>query len=147
LVRTTKVQVMLAQFAQVANGLVNMMGTGWTIMPPQQPQGYFLAGTIDMPWDAAGVEHNFRFVLLDDQGKPIENENGEDVKVDGQFNLAPAAGIPKGTPLTLPLAIPIGPLMHEPGARYEWRLEVNDETHEEWRLGYTVAREAQAHVS
>jgi hypothetical protein len=50
-----------------------------------------------------------------------------------------------GTPMDAPFAINLGPLMIPPGGRYEWRLEINGETDEDWRLAFTTrAAHAQA---
>ena len=139
--RINKVTLMLAQFAKATtNGMLDVMGGGWTQVGPQ-PSPYFLAGLVELPWDAAGIEHTARFDLLDDQGKPVTNEgpDGEQAPVyaEGQFHVAPAPGTRRGTPLTVPFAIPIGAMQLPPG-RFEWRLEVDGEAHEDWRLGFTV---------
>lgn len=47
----------------------------------------------------------------------------------------------------MPLAIPIGPLSLTPDARFEWRFEIDDEAHEDWRLGFTTLPEAQSQVA
>jgi hypothetical protein len=146
MVRRTKVTVMLAQFAQaLPNGIVNIMGGGLTLLPPSFPV-VFIAGMVELPWDAAGVHHNMRFELLDDQGLAVQGDNGP-IMFDGQFDVAPNAGLKRGTPLCMPLAIPIGPLSLTPDARFEWRFEIDDEAHEDWRLGFTTLPEAQSQVA
>ena len=50
-------------------------------------------------------------------------------------------GIEPGTPLELPLAVNSGPLPLEPGSRYEWRLSIDGEGDEDWRLAFSVRLE------
>ena len=50
-------------------------------------------------------------------------------------------GIKPGTPLELPLAVNSGPLPLEPGSRYEWRLSINGEGDDDWRLAFSVRAE------
>ena len=140
MVRNTKVTLMLAQAAQDANGLLNVLGAGWTQIVPGSP--FAIAGIIEMPWDAAGVRHKFRMELLDDQGKPVIVETPEHgpqpVAVEGGFDLAPNPGIKRGTPLSIPLALNLPPTALAPESRFEWRLEIDGETHEDWRLGFNT---------
>jgi len=37
------------------------------------PAPFAIAGTMEFPWEAAGVPQKVRFDLLDDQGKPVMN--------------------------------------------------------------------------
>jgi hypothetical protein len=146
MLRNTKVTLMLAQAAQAANGLLNVLGAGWTVIGPGTP--FAIAGIIEMPWEAAGVQHRFMFELLDDQGKPVVGQtpegDEEPVRIGGGFDLAPNPGIKKGTPLSMPIAINLPPPQLEAGARYEWRLEIDGETHEDWRLGFGTQPESQS---
>jgi len=50
------------------------------------------------------------------------------------------AGIKPGTALDFPVAINSGPLPLEPGL-YEWRLSINGEGDEDWRLAFSVRAE------
>src|SRR4051794_6393845 len=131
---------MLAQAAQaVPNGTVSVLGAGWTQIGIGSP--FAIAGIIEMPWEAAGEEHRFRLELLDDQGKPVmvETDQGEQpVCIEGGFNVAPQPGLKRGTPLSLPLALNMPPQPLAAGSRYEWRLDVDGESHEDWRLGFNT---------
>ena len=53
------------------------------------------------------------------------------------------AGIKPGTPLELPLAVNSGPLALDPGGRYEWRLTIDGEGDEDWRLAFSVRVEEE----
>lgn len=146
MVRRVKLSLMLAQAASDAGGLLHVINGGWTQMGPE-PMPYAIAGTMELPWDSAGVPQKIRFELLDDQGKPIMNgdpEGKQPVRVDGEWNVAPAPGVPRGTPLSSPIAINLPPQALTPGCRYEWRAEINGETHEDWRLGFAIRPDAQS---
>lgn len=143
-VRSTKVTAMLAQWAQVhPSGTVNIMGGGLTVIPHEVPV-IFIAGNIQVGWDAIGVTHSMRFELLDDQGLPVFNAAAEAIVVEAQFSVAPQPGIPRGTPLVMPLAMGVSPLQLTPASRYEWQWEVDGESHEDWSLGFSTMPEAQS---
>jgi hypothetical protein len=143
--RQTKATLMLADYAQTADGKLNVIGGGWTITGPRLSP-FALVALIEMPWDAAGERHTARFELIDDQGRPVlvETEEGEQpLTIEAQFDLAPSPGVKRGTPLTMPIAINLSPPPPiPPGGRYEWRLDVDGETHEEWRIGFNTRPEA-----
>lgn len=146
MVRSTRVSIVLAQFAQVADGMVNMLGGGVTVMGPMAGP-FAIAGVIEMPWEAAGVPHKLRFDLLDDQGAPFmvpTPDGSQPLRIEGQFDLAPQPGIKRGTPLTMPIAINLPAQPFAPGTRYEWRLEIDGETHEDWRLGFATRPDFQS---
>lgn len=147
--RDAKVTMFLADYAQVADGKLNTIGGGWTIIgQPQVP--YYIAMLIEMPWTSAGVRHTLKLELIDDEGCAVTvrtpEGNDEPVTIAGQFDLAPAVGLKRGTPLVLPAALPIPPFPLAPGGRYEWRLEVNGQTHEDWRIGFSTRPDAQSNV-
>lgn len=134
----------LAQYAQaLPNGIVNIMGGGLTVIPPKLPV-VFIAGSVQFDWGAIGTPHAIRVDLLDEHGDAVPGQNGDPVVVTGQANVAPAPGLPFGAPLALPLAIPVGPLELEPQARHEFKLTLDDESHEDWTLGFITAPEAQS---
>src|SRR4051794_30351876 len=96
-----------------------------------------------MPWEAAGEMHEVRFDLLDDQGKPVTFETPvgteEPLVITVQAPLAPGPETKRGTPLTLPIAFNLSPPPPIPaGGRYEWRIEVDGETHQDWRIGFNT---------
>lgn len=147
MVRSTKVTVHLAQFAQaLPNGTVNIMGGGLTVIPAELPV-VFIAGTLRFGWESIGSPHAIHFELLDDQGLPVAGQDEKPVVVDGQVNVAPAPWIKRGTPLTVPLALGFGPLKLAPGSRYEWKFDIDGESHEDWSLGFSTMPEAQSQAA
>jgi hypothetical protein len=139
-----KVMVMLAQFAQaLPNATVNIIGGGITAIPSKVPV-LFIAGTIQAGWGVIGSNHTFRIELQDEHGTHVTNDQGEPILVEGEFSMAPAPGIPFGTPLSLPLLVPITPPELTPGTRYEFKLAIDGQASEDWNLGFVVMPEAQS---
>jgi hypothetical protein len=148
--KNAKATLLLAQYAQVADGMLNVIGGGWTVIGAQ-PAPYFIAGLIELPWGAVGVQHTLKLELIDGDGNPVclKQPDGttKELVIDGQFDVAPSPGTKRGTPLVLPLAIPVPPCELAPGERYEWRLEVDGEAHVDWRIGFATRPEAQSNVA
>ena len=138
MIRQNRVTLLLAQAVNEAGGLLNVLGAGWNRVTNGLP--YAIAAIVEMPWESAGVHHRFRLELLDADGKPVltDGPDGEvAVMVEGGFDVAPQPGVERGSPLNQPIAINLPPQVVEPG-RYEWRFELDGETHEDWRFGFRV---------
>jgi len=63
---------------------------------------------------------------------------GQPLRIDGTFQATPAPGVKPGTPIDVPLAFNFGPQPIEPGSRYEWRLTIDGETHDDWRVAFST---------
>ena len=88
----------------------------------------------------------FLSALLKKPFLPVEADEEERQIVfldDVEFEVGRPAGIKPGTPLELPLAVNSGPLALEPGGRYEWRLTIDGEGDEDWRLAFSVRVEEE----
>ena len=134
------------EFAQgdsvsAAEGKLYILGGGWSITGPD-PTPSAIAAYIQVPWDRTNVEHTFRLDLVDSDGGPVlleTDEGGEDpVAIEGAFEVGRPPGVKPGTSIDVPLAITVGPLPLPPGGRYEWRLSINEEGHEDWRLPFST---------
>jgi hypothetical protein len=133
-----KVTVLLADYAKVSDGKLDVLGAGWSMINAQGPFGFFVAALFQIPWDQTNMEHAFRLELLDADGRPVATADGTDtLRVDGQFEAGRPAGLRPGTPVDAPLVVPFGPLLLESG-RYEIRLTINGETKEDWFVAFTV---------
>jgi len=137
--RTT---LLLADYARVADGKLDVIGGGWSIMNTSGPFGFYVAALFQIPWDQTNTKHTFTFELLDADGNGVPTGDGEDtVHADGEFEAGRPAGLMIGTPVDLPLVVPFGPLVVEPG-RYEIRLTINGETKENWFVAFSVRHAA-----
>jgi hypothetical protein len=153
-VQPVKVTMLLADFAQVADGKLTVVGGGWSLTGPE-PAPFGIAILVHVPWDQANRRHTLRLELVDADGQavtiPVEaNEDGEGDEQpivfldDIEFEVGRPAGLKPGTPLELPLAVNSGPLPLDPGGRYEWRLSIDGESDEDWRLAFSVRIEEEA---
>ena len=128
-----KVTMLLADYAQVADGKLTVVGGGWSLTGPE-PSPFGIAILVHVPWDQANRRHTLRLELVDADGVPVTvpGDDGEEEPVvflnDVEFEVGRPAGIKPGTPLELPLGVNSGPLPLEPGGRYEWRLSINGES-------------------
>jgi len=132
--------MLLADHAQAAEGKLNIIGAGWTLVGPG-PAPFAIAILFEVPWDRANEQHRFRLELVDSDGEPVLTETSageEPLVIEGQFEVGRPPGVKRGTPLPFPLAINMGPQPIAPGGRYEWRLTVDQESDEDWRLAFST---------
>jgi hypothetical protein len=141
-----RVTMLLADFAQVSDGKLTVVGGGWSLTGPD-PVPFGIAILIRVPWDQANQRHVMRLELLDADGIEVEMEtdDGSEPVVffdDVPFEVGRPAGLKPGTPLDFPVAVNSGPLPLEPG-RYEWRLTIDGEADDDWRLPFSVRVEEE----
>jgi hypothetical protein len=144
-----KVSLMLADFAQVAAGKLYINGGGWSIMGPQ-PTPFAIVLDVKVPWHAINIEHALRIELLDADGQPVEIETPDGpqpLRLDGRFQATPAPNVKPGTQIDLPLAFNLPPQPIPAGGRYEWRLSIDGETDEDWRLVFSTRPEPAGEAS
>ena len=107
--------MLLADFAQVADGKLTVVGGGWSLSGPE-PTPFGIAILVHVPWDQANRRHTLRLELVDADGEPVTvpGDDGEEAPIvfldDVEFEVGRPAGIKPGTPLELPLAVNSGPL-------------------------------------
>jgi hypothetical protein len=138
-----KVTLLMADFARVANGKLDVIGGGWSVMNAQGAFGFFVAALFQIPWDQTNAKHTFRLELLDADGQAVPVSDDEAVRAEGEFEVGRPAGLRPGTPVDVPLVVPFGPLELDEG-RYELRLTIDEETKEDWFLAFTVRHAASA---
>lgn len=135
-----KVTMLLAEAAQAVEGKLYILGGGWSIIGPD-PAPMAIAIKIEVPWDQANRRHTCRLELLDSDGQPVTVDTplGEQpVVIEAGFEVGRPPGLKAGTPLDLPLAINLAPLSIPPGGRYEWRLTIDGEGDDDWRLAFST---------
>jgi hypothetical protein len=139
-----KVTMLLADFAQVSDGKLTVVGGGWSITGPE-PVPFGIGILVHVPWDLANTRHTLRLELLDADGRSVEvavEGSDEEQPVvffdDVPFEVGRPPGIKPGTPLEFVVAVNSGPLPLEPGGRYEWRLSIDGRQQDDWRLPFSV---------
>jgi hypothetical protein len=137
--------MLLADSAQAVGGKLFVLGGGWSICGPG-PVPMALAIKIEVPWDRTNMRHKGKLELLDSDGEPVlaPTPIGEKpVEVPLDFEVGRPPGLRPGTPIDLALAINIGPIPLPPGVRYEWRLTIDGDTKDDWRVAFTKLAEGQ----
>jgi hypothetical protein len=116
--------VLLADFAQVADGKLYVLGGGWSMCGP----GLFthaLALKIGVPWTETNERHQLQAALLDEDQQPAAyGDPPEPVGFTSEFEVGRPTGWPAGTAIDIPLAVNLGPLHLEPGA-YHWSVRID----------------------
>jgi len=133
-----KVTMMLADAAQAVDGKLYILGGGWSVTGPG-PMPSAIAMKLEVPWSETNKMHKWELTLVNADGRPVlvGSEEGENaIQISGEFEVGRPAGLTPGTPIDLPLAINLGPLVLEPGQRYTWRLTIDDEADENWQVGF-----------
>jgi hypothetical protein len=136
--------MMLADAAQVSEGKLYILGGGWSVAGVG-PLSVAIAIKFEVPWDLTNRPHKWHLALVEEDGAPVRLKLSEDaeatVEVDGAFEVGRPTGLKPGTPMDMPVAINLQlPVALEPDRRYQWRLTVNDDTREEWQIGFTTRK-------
>jgi hypothetical protein len=137
-----KVNLMLADAAQVANGKLYVLGGGWSMIVPGGP--FAVCGIIDIPWHQGTDWHTLKLELIDGDGEAVmvqTPDGGEQPLVAEPPRYRPTIGphVKPGASLGWPFAVNVGPgLPLEPGAIYEWRLTIDGKQEEGWTLPFSV---------
>jgi hypothetical protein len=134
-------QILLADAAQASpDGKVHALGIGWsTTVTPLPPQAVIVL--IKVPWDRSNDKHQAVVELRGSDGEAVEIAGPlgmQPVKIEAEFETGRPPGLPKGTPIDLPLAFNVsGGMPLQPG-RYVWELTIDEETKEGWRAAFLV---------
>jgi hypothetical protein len=137
--------MMLADYAQAVNGKLYIVGGGWNILYVASPTA--VAIQMHVSWDLTNARHTWRLELLDSDGAavvvpgPVEEQA---VALEGDFEVGRPPGAPLGSEQGVVLAINLAPLPLTAGARYEWRLSVNGQSDENWRLPFSFMGQPEA---
>ncbi len=128
-VARVNVTMLLADAAQVADGKLYILGGGWSLTGPD-PTPSAVAIKIEVGWNETDQEHHWELFLEDADGGPVmvETPDGlQPVEIRGELAVGKPEGILEGTPVDVPMAINLGPLVLNPGTRYSWRLLIDGE--------------------
>lgn len=133
-----KVTMMLADAAQVAEGKLNVLGAGWNVTGPG-PAPFAIGIIIEVPWQHTNREHTYRLELVDLDGNGVVLQGMDDpLLFDERFEVGRPPGMRQGSYLPFPRAFNFGPMPLAPGSHFEWRLTIDAETREDWRLPFST---------
>lgn len=142
-----RVMLLLADFAQVAENKLYVMGGGWSVAGPG-PTTMAVAVKIDVPWDQTNLTHRWRLELVDADGQPVPRptpEGDQPIMVSGEFEVGRPSGLPEGTPIDLPMAVNLVGVPLPAHQRLVWKMWIDDETREDWELRFTTRAAAPQH--
>jgi hypothetical protein len=111
--------MLLCDAAQAVNGKLYVLGGGWNVTGPD-PAPSAIAIQIDVPWDRTNTRHTLRLDLVTDDGQPVPvpSPSGQSpAQITAEFEVGRPAGHRAGSPLSVVLAINLGPLPLPTGVR------------------------------
>jgi len=130
--RAMRAIVLLAHSGHLdQNGTVHALGLGWTTSPTPTAQ-HVLIVFVEVEWSELGASFPIRAELVDSDGVRVAHTEQNTIKARRD----PVH--PEGTPVTIPFIATIPPLQLTVGERYQWRVSIADEMHEDWLAGFTV---------
>jgi len=143
-----KVNLMLADSAQVADGKLYVLGAGWSMIVAGGP--FAVCGIIDIPWSEATAWHKLRLELIDADGEPVcvptaDDEVGNPIVVEHPpYRATITPHVEPGSSLQWPFAVNVGPgIPLEPGSLHEWRLTIDGMAEEGWSLPFSTVAQQQ----
>ncbi len=132
--------MLLCDSALVAEGKLFILGGGWTVVGPQ-PTPMAIALKLDVAWTELEDPHHWELFLEDADGKEVVFDTPEGprpVEVRGDFQVGRPQGAIEGVPVSVNMAVNIGPLPFNPGQRFNWKLIVDGQSEEDWALSFST---------
>lgn len=129
--------VLLAHSAELdQSGTVHALGLGWSTTPTPVPQ-HALIIFVEVNWAELGRAFPIRAELVDGDGKRAAKTE------DGVIKARRQPVHPEGTAVTIPFIATVPTLNLAEGQRYQWRVLIDDEMHEDWLASFTVTGESR----
>ena len=136
-----RVKILLADSAEVREGLLFLLGGGWNQTGPA-PQVFAIAGVVEVEWEETNTRHTAEFSIEDEDGNPlmVPSLAGEQpFKLTTQFEVGRPPGLVRGTTFNVPVAMPIPPIPWRPGHRYVLIVRINTVEHDRVRFSIRPA--------
>lgn len=132
--------VLLCDYAQVAEGKLNIMGGGWSYLwvegegPAEIP--LILAVNLAVPWALTNQDIQVEAKLLTEDGESVELGD-EPVRSEGTLRVGRPPDARPGMPIAVPFVLPFPPIPLSIGG-YVW--EVTADAHPVSRVPFQVAQ-------
>lgn len=134
-----RAQLILCDFAQVADGKLTIVGGGWNARGPNSSMSIGIL--VGVPWTDTNEKHTWSLELLDQDGRvvelPAQAGPSRTLRIEGAIEVGRPAGVPPGTELPVPIAVNAGRIPLGEGA-YEWRLGIDGRSDDDWRAAFRV---------
>jgi hypothetical protein len=135
--------MMLADYAQIADGKLFISGGGWSTCGPG-PSPCAVVAIFHVPWQQTNEKVSFTLRLIDEDGRPVMQPGATDglaVHVNGHFEARRQPGMTPGSEINVPMSFNI--VLHlAPSSRYSWVLDVDGHADDSWQLSFET-RQAQ----
>jgi uncharacterized protein DUF6941 len=138
-----RTKIILADSAEVREGLLFLLGGAWNVVGPA-PQPFAIAGVIEVDWGEANQQHTVEFAIDDVDGNAlmVPSLTGEQpFRLNTPFEVGRPPGSPQGTTFNVPVAMPIPPIPWVAGRHYVLIVSINGVEYD--RVRFTV-RQAPA---
>lgn len=115
-----RARILLADSAEIREGLLFLLGGGWSEVGPQ-PQPFAVAGLIEVEWDETNTSHRIEITIEDEDATPllVPTPTGDQpFKLGFEFDVGRPPGTGRGRSFNIPVAVPLMPLPWTPGRRY-----------------------------
>jgi hypothetical protein len=133
--------LMLADYATVANGKFYISGGCWAIRSPQ-PMQWALALEVRVPWHDNSRKFRFELDLVDADGQPVTIDGPEGPKPlrgEGEIQVTAGPGVKPGSEIAGLAPMNLPPIALPAGQQFEWRLTIEGQTREDWRVTFATA--------
>ncbi len=138
--------LLLADYARVAEGKLDVVGSGWTMT--SSPANFGVGILFQIPWDRTNAQIQFTLELVDVDGELLTQETDDGPTPVAQLRGAVSVGRPvelkPGTPQTVPFAANFAAMPLPPGERFAWRLSVDDDPDSSWSAPFSTRPAAPA---
>jgi len=122
-----KTKLFLADSAEVREGLLFLLGCGWTEVGPQ-PQPIAIAGLLEIDWEETNSRHSIDITFEDEDGGPLNvpTPSGEKpLRLTVDFEVGRPPGSVRGSSINMPIALPVLPVPWTPGRRYVVKISID----------------------
>lgn len=122
-----RAKIFLADSAEVREGLLFLLGCGWTEVGPQ-PQPFAIAGLLEIDWEETNLRHSIDITFEDEDGGPLNvptPEGEQPLRLTAGFEVGRPPGSARGSSINLPIALPVLPVPWMPGRRYVVKISVD----------------------
>ena len=116
--------LILADWAKEIGGKLYIQGGGFSrLYGADHPNDFALAGKVLVPWDQTNRPLDLTFELFDQDGRPVLDDQSQQVALHGKLEVGRPAGLTPGTDLDMPFAVAVRGLTLQAG-RYRWEMNI-----------------------
>jgi hypothetical protein len=131
-------EVLVAEYAAVADGKLTLVGAGFDWFTHGGPVTFGIGVLIHVPWGETNSPHSWRFRLADGDGHPFAAPDGSILEFGDRFEVGRPPGCPPGAALTVPLAFNLQGLVFAPNTRHLAQVYLDDREMPLAEAGFSV---------